>query len=270
LALWQPVSADFKSGSPRQFKSQSGSDIADAALADDGRIFAVGRWVDDDGQAYGWTGFITTEGQNEKVALKRRQPDSQLPPLSDLPKSNDAFQIPVTKLFSVPGYFGRDLSTASVNLGFSLTNSRTVQISALSDTGDLDLVLLDRNKRPIAFSNFNGSATDLIVVALSPGDYTVSVFANAPSRSYEIRLAPHADFSIDGLLQLLTIPEAQRPVLSDTLRAAGYTSSPEPDIAFGSETLRSLAAAQSAAIVSQPIISASFDPVIVQALGKTR
>jgi hypothetical protein len=270
-ALWQVVSADLKkNGPPRQFKSQTGSDITDATLSESGRIFAVGRWLDDDGQAYGWTGFINLEGTNETtVSLKRRLPDLQLPPLSDLTKTEGVYQIPAAKLFTVPGYFGRDLTDDS--LSFSLTNSRTLRISALSDTGDLDLVLFDRNKRPIAFSNFKGSATEILIVPLAAGDYTISVLANSPSRLYEIRLGPYKEMTADALVLLQKIPEDQRPKLSEALISAGYASAPETSvISFGSETLRSLAAAQMGAGASQPIISATFDPFIVPALNTAR
>jgi hypothetical protein len=276
-ALWQAVSADLKkNGPPRQFKSQTGSDIADAVLSDNDRIFAVGRWIDDDGQAYGWTGFISSEEARETVSLQqRRLPDSQLTSLSELTMSNGAFQIPPAKLFTVPGYFGRDLvgskdSNESVNLSFSLTASRTVKISALSDTGDLDLLLLDRNKRPVAFSNFKGSAAELLLITLSPGDYTIAIFGNSPSRSYEVRLASSKEMASDALLLLQKIPEEQRSSMSEALVTAGYANSPETGISFGSETLRSLAAAQIAAGPSRAIISRSLDPLILPALTTAR
>jgi hypothetical protein len=271
-ALWQVVSADLKkSGPARQFRSQIGSDIFDAVLSENGRIFAVGRWLDDDNQAYGWTGFIGTEEAKETISLQqqRRQPDNQLQPLSELTQSNGAFQIPPAKLFTVAGYFGRDLGE-SVNLSFSLTASRAVKISALSDTGDLDLVLLDRNKRPIAFSNFKHPAAELLLVTLSPGDYTIAVIGNSPSRSYEIRLASSKEMPTDALLLLQKIPEEQRSSLSEALISAGYASSPETGISFGSETLRSLAAAQIAAGPSRAIISRSLDPLILPVLNATR
>jgi hypothetical protein len=268
-SLWQAVSADLKSSPPRQFKSQTGSEINDATLSESGRVFAVGRWFDDNGEAYGWLGFIDLEGTNETVSLKRRQPDIQLPPLSDLTKSDSVYQIPAAKLFSVPGYFGRDL-TESESLSFSLTNSRTVRISALADSGDLDLVLFDRNNRPIAFSNFKGSATEILIVTLSPGNYTISILANSPSRLYEVRLVPYRELTADALVLLQEIPEDQRLTLSKTLISSGYASSPEISIAFGSETLRSLAAAQLGAGVSQPIISAPFDRLILPALNTAR
>lgn len=277
-ALWQVVSADLKkSGPPRQFRSQAGSDITDAVLSENGRIFAVGRWIDDDNQGYGWTGFIGIEEPKETITSlqQRRQPDNQLPALSELTSSNGAFQIPPAKLFAVPGYFGRNLdgstdSKESVNLSFSLTASRTVRISALSDTGDLDLVLLDRNKRPIAFSNFNGPAGELLVVTLSPGDYTIAILGNSPSRSYEVRLAASKEMTTDALLLLQNIPEEKRSSLSEALISAGYASSSDTGISFGSETLRSLAAAQIAAGPSRAIISRSLDPLILPVLNAAR
>jgi hypothetical protein len=267
-AFWQVVSADLKSnGGVRHFKSQTGSDVFDAALSGDGRVFAVGTWIDGDGQAYGLAGFISIEDQSEKIVLRRRLPDSQLSLLTDLMKSNNVYQIPAAKLFSVPGYFGRDMPAEGINLGFSLTNSRTLRITALSDGGNLDIVLLDGSKRPIAFSNYNGPTTQLLVATLPAGSYTASIFPNSPGRSYEIGLTPSAEFSVDALTQLQSIPEERRPVLAAALREAGYGTSPEPDICFGSETLRSLSAAQSSAPPAfSPFISASFDPIVTQAL----
>ena len=136
-AAWQVVSADLKTNDPVVvFNSPGSSDIFDTVLSADGRIFAVGRWVDE-GRNVGWTGFIGSPGSADApIASERRRPDSRLPRLSSLPASDGMTRIPSAALSSGAAYFERDLAAGSqIDLAFSVPASGGIKISAYPEFG---------------------------------------------------------------------------------------------------------------------------------------
>lgn len=263
-AIWQTVQRELKQTSTvGLFKNQIGSDILDAAVSDSGQVLGVGKWIDDDRQVYGWAGLLAKDPGNPIADLKAGTAplDERLPGVSTLPMSGDVYQIPESALSAAQGYFGKDLRAgAQISLGLSINTARTLKISVRPDGGDLDIALLDREKRPLAFSNFKGAATELIIAALSPGEYSLLIVGNADVRSYEIRLAPFVDR--DPLTALQKLSDDERAKLARTLLDAGYSSSPEPNIGLGSETLRSLYALRQSAGDPRPISVTSLNPLV--------
>jgi hypothetical protein len=243
-AMWQIVSADLKTVDAPVVLSAIGSDIFDAAISPDGSVLVVGRWTDEEGRRVGFTGFIG----ERPVVSDRRQPDSRLADLSTLPFSDGAFRMPGAALSAPTGYFGRHLAAGSqVDLAFSVSATRVLKASVHTESGDVDLVISDRAGRPVAFSNFRGSATELLITTLSPGPYTLSILAQTVVPSYDVRLAFAQEIDIRALAALAQLSEEQRIQLADELAAAGYTRRVEPTIALGGETARSLLAAQEGA-----------------------
>jgi hypothetical protein len=243
-AIWHVVSADLKKNDPPVMVSVNGSDVFDAALSPDGRALAVGRWSDDDGRRVGITCFI---GERPTV-FDTRPLDSRLPEVTSLPLEGGAYRIPTASLARGVGFSGRQLAAGTQSdFALSLTAPRTLKISTRGDAGDLDLILFDRDKRPLAFSNFKGMATELLIVTLEPGDYTIVVLAQTKVLSYEIRLIDYREVSPRVLAELQRLTADQRQQIADALASAGYATAAESSIAFGAETVRSLLAAQEGA-----------------------
>ncbi|MHC2566353.1 hypothetical protein ACVIVD_008391 [Bradyrhizobium liaoningense] len=269
--IWVTVQGNLKQ--PwllRQFKNQNGSEIWDAAVSDAGKVLAVGKWTDDDRQAYGWSGYLDdlSGGPISASRIPSVGPDRALPAVESLSLSGDAYQIPSAASQSGAGYFGGTLqSGAQVNLAFNLVAQKTIKISVRPETGNLGMALLDRDRRPVAFSSFGGTATELVIATLPPGDYAISIFANAAVKSYEVRLDPFAER--DAFLSLQGLKDEERQDLSRRLISSGYSSSPETDIALGSETLRSISAIRQSAGDSRPISVTTLAP-IVQPLAQSR
>jgi len=264
-AIWQIVSADLKRVDAPVMLSVSGSDIFDAAIAPDGRVLAVGRWTDDEGRRVGWTGFVG----ERPIVLDRRQPDNGLADLSSLPFSDGAFRVPGAALSGGTGYFGRNLAAGSqTDLAFSVSATRALKVSAHTESGDVDLVISDRANRLVAFSNFKGSATELLIATLSPGDYRLSILAQTQIPSYEIRFTFFPEIDVKALAALAQLSEEQRIQLADVLASAGYARRIEPTIALGGETARSLLAAQEGA--RNPIGPNGIGRSIAHGLGVRR
>lgn len=267
--IWVTVQGDLKQPLLlRQFKNQNGSDIWDAAVSDAGKVLGVGKWTDDDHQVYGWSGYLDDLGATSVSRISPLAPDRALPAVESLLLSGDAYQIPQAASQSGAGYFGGTLQPgAQVNLAFNLVAQKTIKISVRPETGNLGLALLDREKRPLAFSSFGGTATELVIATLPPGDYAISIFANVAVKSYEVRLDPFAER--DAFLSLQGLKDEERQDLSRKLISSGYSSSPELDIALGSETLRSISAIRQSAGDSRPISVTTLAP-IVQPLARSR
>jgi hypothetical protein len=260
-AIWEIVQGDLKRPSGLyQFTSQIGSDILDAALSSSGKVLGVGKWVDDDHQVSGWAGYLPTT-ESAVSAPKTTPLDVGLAAVTSLPVVGDSYQLPPAAIQSGQAYLGKDLRAGNqVNLAFSVAAPRTLKISIRPDAGDPDLVLLDRDKRPIAFSNFPRAATEIVIAMLAPGEYTISIIGIVDVRSYEVRLEPFADNDSFAIVQKLG--DEQRKKLTGTLTSLGYACSPETNIAFGSETIRSIYAARQSAGDSRPISLASIDPLV--------
>jgi hypothetical protein len=257
-AFWQTVTADLKSADPLVLVNNTlGSDIFDAALSPTGQVLAVGRWTDEGGRRVGWTGFISGTGAGgapmtgaggAPMTLDRRPPDSRLMRLSSLPFAGGAYRLPAAAAVSGVGFYDEKLEAGSqVDLAFSVATARALKISAHTETGDVDLVVSDARKRPVSFSNFKGTATELLIATLPPGDYTISLVAQTTVGAYEFRIAPFQEINTKVLAKLQELSEPQRQQLFDALVAAGYTPPGNLSIALGSESARALLAAQEGA-----------------------
>jgi hypothetical protein len=269
--IWGAVQGDLRQPLLlRQFKNQNGSDIWDAAISDSGKVIGVGKWIDDDRQTHAWSGPLDDFAENLSSASKPAPvaPDSALPAVESLSLAGDVYQIPQAAAQSGFRYAGGTLKPgAQVNLAFTLAAQKTVKISVRPEAGNLGLVLLNRDGRPIAFSDFAGPATELVLATLAPGDYALSIYANAAVKSYELRFDPFVER--DALLSLQGLKDEERQDLSRELVSSGYSTSPETDIALGSESLRSIFAKRQSAGDSRPISATTLVP-IVQLNGGSR
>jgi hypothetical protein len=122
-----------------------------------------------------------------------------------------------------------------------------VRISAHTEAGDVDIVLSDAAKRPIEISNFRELATEFIIAALAPGDYTISLIAQSSVNAYELRLTSFREISVPVLMTLQKLSDEQRQQLVEMLATAGYTPAGNAAIGVGGETARALLAAQEGA-----------------------
>ena len=248
-AMWQIVSADLKTnGSPTVLNSPGSSDILEAITTQDGRVFAAGKWADE-GRFVGWTGFIGDPRLADTGPPVRRRPvDSRLPRLSALPAANDTIELPAAAFSSGASYFERDLKAGSqYDLAFSIAASRAVKVSAYAESGDVDLVIVDANKQPVAFTNFKQSATELLFATLAPGKYTLSVIVQSAVPALELRISPFQDVSAKTLSTLAQLSDQQRALFADALELGGYTPPSNPSIALGGELVRAFLAIQEGA-----------------------
>jgi len=265
-AIWQTVSSDLRIVEPVQSDNTNVSGVLDAAMSKDSRLLAVGRLTDNDNRNVGWVGFIGGTVSNVAADSHRRAPNKGLERLTSLPLAGGAFRLPATSFPTGVGFYDEDLgSGAQRDLSMSLTTTRTIRISAHTDGGDLDLVVCDASKRPVAFSNFKKSATELIIATLAPGDYTVSIVAHTPIRAYDVRFGLFQEISAKILSTLTKLPEDQRIELTDLLTLAGYTRPGELSIALGSESVRALLAAQEGAQGSFGV--GGIGKTVTQAMG---
>jgi hypothetical protein len=270
--LWQTVSANLKSAKPTIFSNPLGSEILDAALTPDGKLFAVGRLTETPNNRVGWAGFIFRETfmvagtTNEPFMLDRRRANPRLARVTALSASAEGFRVPPQALSNGAQYFDESLPAGTErNLLFSISSPTVLKISTQADAGDIDLVLLDSRRRPIEFSNFRKSATELIVASLAPGEYTLSIIANTAIRAYEVRFAPFSDPRARLLEHVARLNEGQRIQVAGVLSAAGFTDAADPRIALGGESLRALMAAQEGATRSVGL--GEVGRILVQAMS---
>ena len=265
-ALWQVVMKDLSSPEPPfVLPHVRGSEVLDAAMAPDGKVFAVGRLTDEPGRRIGWSGFIVGSN-NGALALDRRSPDTRAVRLSTLPISAGVVQLPPAAISVGASYLDENMAAGTQrDLAFSIASSTTIKISAHTDSGDIDLVITDAQKRPIDFSNFKRSATELLITTLPPGDYLISVVANAPIKTYEIRLAPSKGVTAQLLTDVRQLNEEQRLQAAGMLAEAGYSIPSDPKITLGGESIRALLAAQEGA--PRDIGLGTLGKSVSQALG---
>jgi hypothetical protein len=237
-AMWQIISDDLSSETPVFVIDARSSQILDAAVSPEGRVLAVGRWVDDTGVGIGWTGTVFEPGAG------RREPNTSLPLLS---ASRNVQYIDSAAFTTGTGYSGLGLAVGNEpKVGFSLNTETPIKISARAKSGDLDLVITDGENRPVAFSNFRGSATEMLTATLPKGEYVLTIIPQTPVGPYEVRFGRSQLIDAKALTELQRLSQDQRKQLAAALVAAGFDAPAEPSIAFGSETVRALLAVDDA------------------------
>jgi hypothetical protein len=269
-AAWGIIAADLSQVEPFAVLNEpGGSEIADAAISPNGRVMAVGTaGLDNTDEQLGWFGFI---GASRNLAasdqLFRRDSDRLLAKLSSLPIYDGVFQLPPTATSAGAAYLQDQVASRSnIDLALSVLEEKTIGIAAHTTSGDVDLLLTDASKRLVTFSNFKGSATELMIARLQPGKYTISVIAQDNIRDLEIRIiVPAREISTSDIARLQTLSEEQRVRLSEQLASAGYTPAAEPIIAFDAESVRAVIAAQEGA--SRPIGPKGIGATLTELLG---
>jgi hypothetical protein len=215
----------------------------------------------------GWFGFIgTSPRMTAPDQLFRRNADPGLPKLSSLPIVDGAFQLPLA-VASTGGVYLQDqvAPPSNIDLALSVSEEKTIGITAHTTSGDVDLLLTEASKRLVAFSNFKDLATELIISHLRPGKYTISVVAQTKIRDLEIHISPAREVDISAITRLQTLSDEQRVRFSEQLASAGYSPASEPAIAFGSESIRAVAAAQQGA--SRPVGPKGIGAALAELLG---
>jgi hypothetical protein len=245
-AMWQIVSPDLRTnGNPQVLNSPGSSDILDAVLTPDNKVLAVGKWTDE-GRSIGWVGFIGDADAPSTAA--RRPPDRNLPRLTQLPATNGVMQLPDTALSTGAAFFENNVTAGTqYDLALTVSRERTIKISAYTESGDVDLVILDSNRKPIEFTNFKQSAAEFMVAALVPGEYLISMVVQTRVPSLELRLGPATAANANVTTKLQALSDQQRAQFASTLATAGYNPPSNPDISLGGETVRALLAIQEGA-----------------------
>jgi hypothetical protein len=169
--------------------------------------------------------------------------------LRDLPKKDGLRIVDPTKQIAV-----NDIATeAPVRLGFSLARTTTVRIlarPASSEGADgarprhAGLLLLGADGSLIDFSDYSGAAVDIIQATLEVGTYEVRLVTADRDARFELTVEPiQRPLSKDASQPSLTL--AQRLAVVEALTALGYFPGSYPQLGFGAETERAIAAYQS-------------------------
>lgn len=240
--LWQVFAADMRfKDEAHVFRSPGGSEVFDALLTPDQKVLAVGRWTDE-GREVGWFGFIGDTGPPVAQLPSNRS----LPSFSDLPESEGVRQLPSAAFSTGVGYLERDWpADKRMQLALSVpAAARPLKVAALAASGDVDMVIVDAEKRPVAFTNFKGSAKELMIATLPPGRYLLTIVAQSRVPSFEFRLGPFAGPDAQVMAKLDGLSFQQRQRFAADLVLGGYTAPSNPDIALGSESVRAFLAIQ--------------------------
>jgi hypothetical protein len=103
---------------------------------------------------------------------------------------------------------------------------------------------VDAEKRPVAFTNFKGSAKELMIATLAPGRYLLTIVAQSRVPSFELRLGPFAGPDAQVMAKLDGLSYQQRQRFAADLILGGYTVPSNPEIALGGESARAFLAIQ--------------------------
>jgi hypothetical protein len=237
--IWLVLSAALEPMGPMQtLTTQSGSDILGASLGDDGSVVAVGTHARETG-SIGWIGRIF---EPQAIPSERREPDESLPMFSQAEVASGSVQISQREIRDGIGFRQTNAKAgAEMELGFSLSDAGSVVVSALPSAGDLDVMLLDKTGRVVAFSSNLNDAGEYLSAALVPDTYRVKLVAVSDTAEYEVRLTA-ANTEADVLAILQRLNAVSRKELSRFLEQAGYGTAGNPDLGFGGDTVRAVLA----------------------------
>ncbi|MER8842832.1 hypothetical protein NKH86_29845 [Mesorhizobium sp. M0913] len=237
--IWQFISSTLESPGPANFLThESGSDIAGAALGQDGRVLAVGTH----GQGkntIGWMGLL-----NDQVtsAGTRREPDSQLPMLDAKDMEAGSIVVSRNEIGNGVGFRGPHMTArAQMEFRFSLVDAIDITATALASTGDVDLALMDSHGAILAYSSNLGDAGEYLHAKVGPGDYGVKLIAASYVSDFEFRTMS-ADVGKEVMLSLSGLDPDGRKALNAFLKNAGYGDGGNPDIGLGGDTVCSVLA----------------------------
>lgn len=253
-AMWQAASPDLQQVALPTIAGTGGTDVFDAAANAQGSVLLAGRWSDATGRGVAFVRPLGAAGGVAATGLAAgpgagpaglRPPEARLPDIATLPLVDGSYRIPPAAVASGGGWAGGQLPAGGqVSLALRLAERRTVKVSFATDRGEADLLVLDEAGRPVAFSNFGGAATEMLIATLPAGEYSVRLLPHVGAGSYQVRLAPAQEIPVRAIGMLQRLSEERRASLAQDLAAAGYASAPEPAIALGAETVRSLLAEQ--------------------------
>jgi hypothetical protein len=187
----------------------------------------------------GWIGLLY---EPQQMAGERREPDKGLPLFSQAEIAASSAQISERDIRKGIGFRQANAKAgAEMELAFSLSVAGNVVVSALPSAGDLDLMLLDKAGRVVAFSSNLNNAGEYLSADLQPDAYRVKLIAISDTPEYEVRLTA-ANTEADVLATLQRLNAQSRKELAHSLEQAGYVAAGNPDIGFGGDTVRAVLA----------------------------
>ena len=138
-----------------------------------------------------------------------------------------------------------------VRLGFNLSRTTTVRILAklvFRDTLDgksryASVLLLTADGSLIDFSEYGGVDTNIVQASLEPGAYEVRLTSAELQARFELKVEAIQRAPSQGTE--LNLTQEQRLAISRALSARGYFPGSYPQLGFGAETERAIAAYQS-------------------------
>lgn len=237
--LWRHMTAALGDGGPATFLTRStGSDILALAAAPDGRVLAAGTHRDGD-RNRGWLGLV--HGGAELAG--RRPPDPELARLTAAETGQGFLEFSEREIRTGTGYFTTDIAEGAVfETRLSVSETSELAISALTASGDIDLMLLDEQERMVAFSGNLGDAGEYLRAAIAPGRYRVKTVALSPIDAYELRIGIAAPAEDEVIAGLMALDLDARRALDRLLWSGGYGRTANPEIGFGAGAARSVLA----------------------------
>ena len=254
VALTQIALADLSKPEPAAFADGGASDILGAASSAKGQVLAGGYALDEKGRKVGWLELFgggaigrPAASSDARPMGRKAQPDRSLPPLfKTLERVGSDYKLPDGDLRSISKFYLSTLSEgAPLDLAFAPSEAIVLQARLLVGAGDLDLALFDADGRLVDFSNYR-TASQIMITALKPGKYRLSVFAESDAKDIEIDVGRAEAIDVATMASITAaLAAGERESLSEKLRLDGLSRPSEPSIAFGGETVRSLFADQS-------------------------
>ena len=125
-----------------------------------------------------------------------------------------------------------------MDLALNVSAPLVLRTGVLTGKGEVDVALTDEFGRLVDFSNYRGSAPQLLIAKLMQGNYKLSVFTQNAVRDIQIELGSTNEIAVASLSKMMSVlgDVRLRRQLSEQLTADGFSEPPDPLIALGGET----------------------------------
>ena len=141
-----------------------------------GRVIVVGFGLNEKGARVGWLEARASgvSAATEPASAQRIVPGNAID-LDTIKIVDGAFQVSVSG--SATPYLKRSYADNSdMDLALNVSAPLVLRTGVLTGKGAVDIALTDEFGRLVDFSNYRGSAPQLLIAKLAPGNYKLSVF----------------------------------------------------------------------------------------------